>query len=291
MVKHRQTKDASPKGHIAIYAANDRRGRAIARAADAAGHSSREADTPANVRGLLDHQRFDVGVWVLRDDAEASDLGLALEGVKLPVHTLVVGPATALLNVKRRRGGSLRLIPRNLTAAEIAKVAGDSIGQGTWDEPVIADEANGREPVVLESIIESAASIVYKRAQRKKQRFSTVVSGTSGQILGRRTKLSKIFTALLRIVVDLAPVGASIATTANENGGEWQITVAASHGDAARRSISTTASELSDEEEALRAVSQEVRDQGGILWVDLAGPEALSVCFTLPLPAEALQHA
>ncbi|MCI0890724.1 MAG: hypothetical protein J4O04_07940 [Chloroflexi bacterium] len=283
--------DASPKGHIAIYASNDRRGSAIARAVEAAGHSSQKANTPADVRRLLDHQRFDVGTWVVRDDVEASDLGEALEGTKLPMHTVVVGSASTLPQIKRRRGGSLRLVSSNLTAAEIAKVAGASIGQGTWEEPVTDDDANHREPVVLESIIESAASAVYKRAKRKQQRFSTVVSSASGQILGRRTQLSRIFTALLRIVVDIAPVGASIATTANENASEWQITVAASHGDAARRPIATTASELQDEEEALQAVSQEIRDQGGILWVDLAGPEALSLCFTLPLPAEALQHA
>ena len=283
--------DASPKGHIAIYASNDRRGNAIARAVEAAGHSCQKANTPADVRRLLDHQRFDVGTWVVRDDVQASDLGSALEGTKLPIHTVVVGSATALLHIKRRRGGSLRLVSSNFNAAEIAKVAGDSIGQGTWEEPVIADDANGREPVVLESIIESAASAVYKRAQRKQQRFSTVVSSSSGNILGRRTQLSKIFTALLRIIVDLAPVGATIATTANESASEWQITVAASQGDAARRPIATTAGELKEEEEALQAVSQEIRDQGGILWVDLAGPEALSLCFTLPLPAEALQHA
>lgn len=297
MVTLRNSKDTSLKGHIAVFAVSGRRRAAIVRAFKAEGHSTEDAAAPADMRRLLDHRRFDVGTWVVRDDVEATDLSAALAGTKLPIHTLVVGPAAALLHIKRRRGGSLRLVSSNLTAAEIAKVAGGAIGQGTWEEPGTADDCNHREPVVLESIIESAASAVYKRAKRKQQRFSTVVSSASGQILGRRTKLSRIFTALLRIVVDIAPVGATIATTANESPGEWQITVSASHGDAARRPIAITAGELSGEEEALRAVSQEIRDQGGVLWVDLAGPEALAVCFTLPLPegeglpAEALQHA
>ena len=278
--------DASPKGHIAIYASNDRRGSAIARAAEGCGHSSQKANTSAGVRRVLDHQRFDVGVWVVRDEAEAVDLGAALEGTKLPIHTVVVGSATALPHIKRRRGGSLRLVPSNLTAAEIATVAGACIGRGTWEEQGDADDGNHREPILLESIIEAAASANYTRAKRKQQRFSTVVSSASGHVFGTRRQLRRIFTKLIRVVIDLAPVGATIATIAHENATEWEICVTASSGDAPRRPIATTAGELSDEEEAIREISQDIRNQGGILWIDLAGSEAMSVCFTLAIPEE-----
>ncbi len=290
MVTLSSGQDASPKGHIAIYASNDRRGSAIARAAEAAGHSCQKADTPKAVRRLLDHQRFDLGLWVLRDDAEAADLGAALAGTKLPIHTVVVGSATALPHIGRRRGGSLRLISSNLTSAEITKVAGVSIGQGTWEEPDVDDDSNHREPIVLESIIETAASANYARARRKEQRFSTVVSSASGHVFGTRRQLRRIFTKLIRVVVDLAPVGATIATIAHEDATEWQIYVTASNGDADHRPIEITAGELSDEEEAIREVSREVRDQGGILWIDLAGSEAMSVCFTLAIPEERRQE-
>ena len=76
----------------------------------------------------------------------------------------------------------------------------------------------------------------------------------------------------------------------NENG-EWQISISAQHDGATRPSLAATSADLIEEHDALQAASQDIRDQGGILWVELAGPAALSVCFTLPLPAEALQHA
>jgi len=290
MVALRERREASPKGHIAIYAVNDRRRNAICRAARAAGHSCEDAGTVDDLRRALEQHRFDVGVWVVRDEAEAETLGRALDGLKLPIHTLVIGAPAALPHIRRRRGGSLRFVPAHLTAAEIARVATTSITRGTWIEEG-EDTNHQREAVELESIIDSAASSVYADARRKSQRFSSSVSAETGQVFGSRSALRKIFSSLLGVVVELAPAGASINTQAVEGDDEWQISVAATVNGASRRPISTKAGDLSDEEDALQAVSQEIRDQGGILWVDLAGPEALSVSFTLPLPAEAMANA
>ncbi len=292
MVTATRVQTTSPIGHIATYAAGDRRRQAIGRALDAAGHSYREAGTPQELRRNLDYQRFDVGVWVVREDSEAEAIGDVLAEVKLPLHSIVVGAASALPHMKRRRGGTLRLVPSTAPAGDIARLAGASISQGGWDEPAAQEEpASDRELVELEDIIEHAATAVYAQAKRKRQSFRTFVSAEEGHVLGSRSKLRKIFTSLLKVVVDLAPVGTSIATNAIEQAGEWQISIGAANGSAVRRPLATTASDLTDEREALKAVSEEIRDQGGIMWVELAGPAALSICFTLPIPVEALQHA
>lgn len=292
MVTLTRREDAWTSGHIVVYAKNERRRRAIVRALEAGSHSCRMAGTPAQLRRLLDHQRFDAGILVVRDRNEAEELAPPLDHVRLPTHTIVIGSARALPHLRRRRGDTLRITPSNLTAGEIAKLAEASLSQGTWDE--ISTEGNGgspREALELEEIIESAATAVYAQAKRKRQRFTTVVSASEGHVLGNRSVLRRVFSRLLAAVVELAPVGAAITTSANDESGEWQISIGAHNGGATRSSLATTAAELDQEHDVLQAVSQDIRDQGGILWVELAGPTALSVCFTLPLPAEALQHA
>jgi hypothetical protein len=248
------------------------------------------------LRRLLEHQRFDAGALVVRDQDEADDLGPAFDRVRLPTHTIVIGSASALPHLKRRRGDTLRFGSSHLTAGEISKLAGASIRQGTWDEFAgEADDSPHHETLELEEIIENAATAVYKQAKRKQQRFTTVVSASDGHVLGSRAALRGIFRRLLGTVVDLGPIGAAITIKASDEHGEWQISVGARNG-TARPTLAATSAELIEEHDTLKAISQDIRDQGGILWVELAGPAAISLCLTLPLPAEAgapageLQH-
>ena len=292
MVTLTRQPDALALAHVVVYAKNERRRQAIVRALEADGHSCRTAGTPAQLRRLLDHQRFDAGALIVRDQEESDELGPALERIRLPTHTIVIGAASALPHLRRRRGDTLRFGSGHLTAGEITKLTSASIRQGTWDEvPVECEENSHSETLELETIIESAATAVYAQAKRKQQRFTTVVAASDGRVVGSRSALRGIFRRLLGTVVELAPIGAAIAINATDENGEWQISIGAHNGGAPRPSLARTSAELEGEHDALKAISQDIRDQGGILWVELAGPAALSLCFTLPLPAEALQHA
>ncbi len=292
VVKARMDKPRT-QGHIAVYAKDARRRQALARTLSAAGHSHHEAATPAELHRLLDHQRFDVAALIVRDSEEAEALSAALDGVQLPLHTILIGSASALpLTLKRRRGSTFRFVPGQLTAREITHLVDSSISAGTWDEAA-TDNGNGShlEQVELEEIIERAAATVYSEAKRKRQRFNTVVSGAHGYVLGNPAKLRHIFSALLRLFVSLAPTGVTVSIDAHAAHDKWVIDVKTSDGKASRRPVADIAAELREERAALTAVAREIREQGGMLWVELAGPAALALCLTLPLPAEALESA
>ncbi|MCH8920963.1 MAG: hypothetical protein IIA23_09740 [Chloroflexi bacterium] len=212
--------------------------------------------------------------------------------MQLPLHTILVGSASALpLTLKRRRGSTFRYVPGQLTAREITHLVDSSISAGMWDEAA-TDNGNGShlEQVDLEEIIERAAAAVYGEAKRKRQSFNTVVSGAHGYVLGNTDKLRHMFSALLRLLVSLAPVGAVVSIDAHGND-KWVIDIKTSDNKASRRPVADIAAELQEERAALTAVAREVREQGGLLWVELAGPAAPALCLTLPLPAEALESA
>ena len=292
MVARTRMDEPGTQGHIAVYAKDARRRQALARTLSAADHSHHEAATPDELHRLLDHQQFDVAALIVRDSEEAEALAAALDDVQLPLHTILVGSASALpLTLKRRRGSTFRFVPGQLTAREIIHLVDSSISAGMWDEAA-TDNGNGShlEQVELEEIIERAAAAVYSEAKRKRQRFNTVVSGTHGYVLGNPTKLRHIFSVLLRLFVSLAPTGVTVSIDAHGND-KWVIDIRTSDGKASRRPVADIAAELREERAALTAVAREVRRQGGMLWVELAGPAAPALCLTLPLPAEAFESA
>lgn len=293
MVATTRMVEPETQGHIAVHVKDARRRQALARTLSGAGHSHHEAATPDELHRLLDHQQFDVAVLIVRDSEEAEALSSALDGVQLPLHTILVGSASALpLTLKRRRGSTFRYVPGQLTAREITHLVDSSISAGTWDEAATDNGCGSHlEQVDLEEIIERAAAAVYGEAKRKRQSFNTVVSGAHGYVLGNTTKLRHMFSALLRLIVLLAPTGVAISINAHAANDKWVIDIKASDGKASRRPVADIAAELREERGALTAVAREIRQQGGMLWVELAGPAALALCLTLPLPAEALESA
>lgn len=281
----------STQGHVGIYAKDARRRHALARSLDASGHSHREASTPAELHRLLKQQQFDVATLIVRDAQDAAEIAAALEGTKLPFHTILLGSASGLpLALKRRPGATFRFVPGRLRSRDITRLVDASISAGTWDE---ATADNGQcphlEPLELEEIIERAAATISSEAKHKHQRFNVVVSGADGRVLGIRAKLRGMFSALLRLVVSLAPASSSVQIDAQAASEEWLITVrAAQSSGAGRPTTADIASDLSDRREAITAVSRDVREQGGLLWVEVAGPSALAFCLTLPRSPEAL---
>ena len=293
MVVNTRMDEAQTQGHIAVYAKDARRRQALARTLSAAGHSRHEAATPAELHRLLDHQQFDVAALIVRDSEEAEALAAALDGVELPLHTILVGSDSALpLTLKRRRGSTFRFVPGQLTAREITHLVDSSISAGTWDEAA-TDNGHGShlEQVELEDIIERAAATVYSEAKRKRQSFNTVVSGAHGYVLGNTDKLRHMFSTLLRLIVSLAPTGVAISINAHAANDKWVIDIKASDGKASLRPVADIAADLRQERTALAAIAREIREQGGMLWVELTGPAGLALCLTLPIPAEALESA
>ena len=292
-MRNTRTDEAVTQGSVAVYAQDSRRRLALARSLSGAGHSQRSVATPQELHRLLTLQQFDLIAMIVQSDEEGAALDAALHDVRLPLHTILLGSSNGLaLTMKRRRGGTFRFVPGRLTAAEITRLVDASISAGTWDES-LGDNCGGSEAeqVELEDVIERAASAVYGRAKRKRQRFSISVSGSHSRVLGRGVKLRQIFTALLRLIAAAAPVDAIVSVNARAERGEWEIDVSATTNGKTRRPVADMAAELTEERDELKAVSREVREQGGMLWVELAGPAAPALCLTLPLPAEALEGA
>ena len=293
MMQNTRTHEAVTQGSVAVYAKDSRRRLALARSLASAGHSQRSAATPQELHRLLMHQQFDLVAMIVQSGEEGAAIDAALYDVRLPLHTILLGSANGLpLTTKRRRGGTFRFVPGRLTAAEITRLVDASISAGTWDES-LGENGGGSEAeqVDLEEVIERAASAVYGKAKRKRQRFSVSVSGSHRHVLGGGAKLRQIFIALLRLIASVAPVDAIVSVNARAERGEWEIDVSATTSGANRRPVEDMAAELTEECDELKAVSQEVREQGGMLWVELAGPAAPALCLTLPLPAEALEGA
>lgn len=275
------------QGHIALYAQDARWRRAMAKSLGKAGHSHQEAASPSEIRRVLDSQRFDVLALKVRDEEDARAVADALEGVTMPLHSIVVGSASALpLTLRARRGGTFRYVPGRITARELSRLVDLSISAGTWEEGATENGTGAQiEEVDMEEAIESAASAVYGQARRKRQRFTTVVEGPVAGVLADRAKLRHALVTVLRLMVTLAPRGALVSVDARASDDEWLIRVRASSEGGPQREPAQIAQSLREETEALSAASRDVQSQNGMLWVELAGPAALAVCLTLPLPA------
>lgn len=282
------TSQPSPQGHIAIYARDARWRRAVAKELAQSGHSFSAAASPEELHRLLLMQRFDVLALSVRSEEDAREIAQALDGVRLPHHGILVGNASALpLLVGPRRGGTFRYVPGPLTGRELSRLVDASISAGTWDDGAAEHNTCAQiEEVDLEEVIESAASTVYAQAKRRRQRFSTVVEGPVERALGDPAKIRRVFVALLRLVVTLAPRGAHVSVEARAGKDDWTIRFRASGGQRGADGIAL-ADSLHEETRTLTAVSRDVQSQGGLLWAELMGPAALALCLTLPLPLEA----
>jgi hypothetical protein len=211
--------------------------------------------------------------------------------VKLPVHSIMLGSASALPTTLRpRQSGTFRYVPGPLKARELSRLVDASISAGTWEESAADNGAGDQlEEVDIEETIESAAAGLYRQASRKRQRFNTVVTGPSTHVLGDPTRLRQTFAVLLRLTVSLAPLGAAIAVEAQAGSEEWVIKIRASTSGRGRRGPGQMAEGLREETKTISAASRDIQEQGGMFWVELLGPAAFALCLTLPLPAEAKQ--
>ncbi len=293
MVATRDASKSLTQGHVAVYARDTRWRRAMAKRLSQAGHSHGEAANLEEIQQLLRRQRFDVLALKVRDEDDARGVAQALEGVALPPHGILVGSGSALpLILQGRRRATFRYVPGTASADELIRLVDASISAGTWEE---TRTENGKsthiEEVDLEEAIESAASAVYTQAKRKGQRLHTLVEGPGASALADPTKLRRAFVVLLRMVVNLAPRGALISIEARAGRDEWAIRL---HASANRRPAvdpAQLAEALREQTQALTAASGDIRQQGGLLWVELQGPGGLGLCLTLPLPPGAEQSS
>ena len=288
MVTSQREREATAQGHVAIYARDARWRRSVAKALTESGHSRHEAASPEEMRRLLLSQRFDVLALNVSNEEDARAVAQALEGVRLPHHGILVGHQSALpLVVGAGRGGTFRYVPGRLSGRQLSRLVDASISAGTPDDGGV-EPSNGTqiEEVDLEEAIESAAAVVYAQAKRRRQRFSSVVEGPVECALGDRTKIRRVFVALLRLVVTLAPRGAHVSVEARAGKDDWTIRFRASGGQR-RASGSALADSLSDETKTLTTLGRDVQAQGGMLWAELTARTALAFCLTLPLPPEA----
>lgn len=283
-----QRSEVTTQGHVATYGRDGRWRRAMAKSLDEVGHSYKLAAAPRDLARLLESQAFDVLLLRVRDEEEARAITSTLEGIRLPPHTILVGSVAALPPTLRlQRRGTLRYVPGPLPACEVSRLVDTCISAGVWEETGAENgEHAGIEPVDLEDLIERAASTTYAAARRKRQRFRTVVSGTATHALGSPAKLRRIFSALLRVVVALAPYGATVSVEAESVREEWRVAIRGAGRKTVRRVRADVAEELREETKTLAAVSRDIRDQGGMLWAELLGPAAFSLCLTLPAAAE-----
>jgi hypothetical protein len=278
------------QGHVALYARDARWLRTTARRLGEAGHTYAEASSPAELHELLLRQRFDVLVLKVRDDDDAREVALGLEGIRPPSHAILLGNVAALpLTLRSRRQGTFRFVPGTVPAGDIRRLVETSINAGTSDECFAENgDYSHLEEVDLQETIERAAATVRSQATRKRQHVNTVVTGQATHVLGNPLKLRRSFGRLLELAITLAPRGAVIAVEADAREDEWVIHIRAS-GRGSRLRPAQVAEELSEETRTLTALSRSVREQGGMLWVELVGPAALSFCLTLPLPSHALE--
>lgn len=281
--------EATTQGHVALYARDARWRRAVAKSLEDGGHSHREATSPAEIHQLLVSQRYDVLALKIRDETEAGEIAEVLEGVPLPVHTILLGSASALsLTLRRRRGGTFRYVPGVLPAKELSRLVDVSISSGTWEECATENGASAPlEEVDLEEIIQSAASAVYSRARRKRQRFHSAIEGPDTHAYANPVKLRWTLIELLKLTVSLAPHGALVSVEAEAGSEDWLIRIRASVTNRTLRSLPQVTEAVREKTKTLAAAARALKSQGGMLWVDIAGPAALAFCLTLPLPSEA----
>ena len=275
-------------GHVAVYARDGRWRRTMARTLDEAGHSHLEAATPQEAHRLLSSQRFDLLLLKFRDEDDARLVARVMTGVTLPPHTVVLGHVGAPpVSLKRRRGGTLRFAPGQVPPRSVGRLVDLSISIGTWEDGALDNGTNGfLEEVDVEDAIHQAAATVRAQAGRKRQRFNTVISGAT-HAFGNPAKLRKALETLLRLVVSLAPYGAVVSVEAQAGRDEWLVQISATGGRRAQREPSQIAAALRDDAKKLSTVARALKDQGGMVWAELAGPGRLGFALTLPLPPEA----
>lgn len=278
------------QGHLAVYARDGRWRRSLTNSLTAAGHSYLEASEPQGLHRMLESQRFDVVALKVRDKEDADELGDALTRARMPHHGIFVGSFSALpLIQKLEHNGTFRFIPGRVTGSELTRLIEASISAGTREDGAAENGARIHiEEIDLEEAFESAAAAVYSLARRRQQRFSTVVEGPVHTALADAAKLRRTLVALLRLVMMLAPRQALIAVEAHAGHDEWQIGLRASAGMA--RTARHLAELLHEETKTLAAASRDLKEQGGMLWVELAGSKSVGICLTLPLPAEARER-
>ena len=281
------------QGCVLLYARDKRWRQRAAKTLDAGGHALSEATAVVELHRLLLAQRYDVLALKVRDAAEARELAVALQGVRPPLHTILVGSPSALPLLPRRRGGTFRFVPGPLAPRELARLVDVSISAGGWDEMVEENGAGHQlEEVDLEEAIERAAAVVYREARRKRQRFHSTVVGPFTQALADPVRLGQALVALLRLSVSLAPSNARISVEAQAGQADWLIRIVAGGGNGhPARKPARIAETLHQETKTLAAVSRAVTAQGGMLWVELVGSFGPAFSLTLPLLPEGAHTA
>jgi len=274
-------------GHVAVYARDGRWRRTLAKSLDLAGHSQHAAGTPAELRRVLLSQRFDVMALRVRDNREAAEVAEALAGIALPPHGIFVGgPSAQLLSIKPAGQGTLRYVPASMPASEVSRLVDASVSAGIGEDGKNDHGATARiEEVDVEELIERSAAAVYPQARRKQQHFSSVVEGPIAVILTNPARIRRAVVSLLRLSVVLAPRGALIDVEARSGREEWSLRIHASASRRGRRGAAQLADALREETRTLSAVSRDVKQQGGLVWAELLGPDDLALCLTLPVAA------
>ena len=276
------------QGHVALYARDARWRKAAARSLEEAGHSHGEAANPEELQQLLRSLRFDVLALNVRDEQETLEISKTLKDAPLPPHTILVGNACVLpLTLHRKPGATFRYAPGSIPAKELSRLVDVSIKTGTWDEPPFENGDHSQlEEVDLQEIIEDAASTVMSLAHKKRQRFQSAIAGPTSYAFADRRKLHQALVSVLKLIVSLAPRGALISVDATGND-DWIVRISVASRRPATRWPTRAVESLREEgAKVLTAVSRSLRNQGGMLWVDLQGSAGLAFSLTLPIAPE-----
>jgi hypothetical protein len=190
--------------------------------------------------------------------------------------------------------GTLRVVPGAMPARELSRLVDISISAGEPEDAACAgdeDDPDLVEEVDVEEEIDRAASAVYALARSKNQRFAARIDGPYTHALVNAAGVRRALAGLLKLAVELAPRGARVAVDARSEDEGWQICVRT--GDSKKRGSdrATVAAAIGSESKTLAALSDDIQRQGGLLWVELARPSTLALCFTLPRAAASSQEA
>ena len=255
---------------------------------------SLEAGTPDELRRLLEREGFDVLALRTRTEADARELSDVLDELPLPMHTILLGNASALpLTPRRKRlGATFRFAPGSLDARGLAQLIDHSIRSGSWDESIYENgETVVDTRVDLQDTIDSAAAVVYKSARRKGLRFNTTIAGETADAYGRPRNLHDAFVSLFGLTVDLAPRGALVSVDAQTGADEWLVRIAVKNGKDSTRSPGEIVETLRHETDTLTSVSETLREQGGMLWVELHGTAGAAFSVALRMPPDVTRGA
>ena len=271
-------------GSVAVYSRDASWRRAVGRRLAADGHSHDEMESPHEIAGLLLDRAPDVLALSVRDEADSQKIHEALGGARLPPHTIVFGNASALaLTLHRRRGGTFRYVPGKLSPVEVARLIDLTLSAGGWDE---APLENGSTPVIeeidLKDLLDEAAATVYAPAKRKSLRFTTVFEGTDTWALTDPVRLARAFETLMRLAVSLAPRHGSVSVEAEAGAEDWILRFRVADGHRSGSEPAQLAVALREQSRTLTALSNALKQLGGMLWVELGGPHALAFSISLP---------